>query len=236
MRALGIDLGGSSVKWTLLQVAPDGGLEPVARGQRPTPRTAGPDGVVASLCSLARDVVSAHGVPGTVGVGVPGLYEAATGRTRFLPNLPGDWAGVEVAAPVGAAAGAPAVLINDVRACTLAELRCGAGRGCETLVCLALGTGVGGGIVVGGRVHLGLDGTAGEIGHQTLDPHGPPCGCGNNGCLEAYCSSGAIAAACGTATVEEAVAAALAGDEDVRARSVRWAGDWAWASPTPWSW
>jgi glucokinase len=217
VRALGIDLGGSSMKWSLLELA-DGAGEPVAlaQGQRPTPGD-GPASVVAELCSLAAAIVAEHGPAATVGVGVPGLYEAATGRTRFLPNLAGDWSGVDVAGPVGGAAGAPAVLINDARACTLAELRCGAGRGCSTLVCVALGTGVGGGVVVDGRVHLGLDGTGGELGHQTLDPDGPPCGCGNNGCLEAYCSSGAIAAACGTATVVEAVQAALAGNEEIRA-------------------
>ncbi len=217
MRALGIDLGGSSVKWTLLEIVPGDEPTTIARGQRPTPRSDGPAGIVGELCSIAAAAVAAHGPVATVGVGVPGLDESATGRTRVLPNLPGEWAGVDVAAPVATAAGAPTVLINDARACTLAELRCGAGRGCSTLVCVALGTGVGGGIAVDGRVHLGLNGTAGELGHQTLDPDGPPCTCGNNGCLEAYASSSAIARACGTATVVEAVTAALAGDDAIRA-------------------
>ena len=214
MRALGIDLGGSSIKWSLLEL---GVGDPITidYGQRPTPRAGDPAAVVQELCSLAAETVSANGSVTSAGVGVPGLYDAAAGQTRFLPNVPGDWAGVEVAGPVSEAAGAPTSLINDARACTLAELRCGAGRGCATIVCVALGTGVGGGIAIGGRVHLGLDGTAGELGHQTLDPEGPLCGCGNRGCLEAYCSSSAIAEACGTASVAEAVAAAQAGHAHV---------------------
>jgi len=80
------------------------------------------------------------------------------------------------------------------------------------MIGLTLGTGVGGVIVIDGRVVQGRDGTAGEIGHQTLDPDGPSCGCGNHGCLEAYARADRIAAACGTATAEEAVARARAGD------------------------
>ena len=102
-------------------------------------------------------------------------------------------------------------LVNDVRALTLAELRLGAGRGAADLVCIALGTGVGGGVVIGGRLHLGL-GHAGEIGHTTVDPDGPLCGCGNRGCLDRMASAQSIAAAAGRADVAEAAAAARAGD------------------------
>ena len=111
----------------------------------------------------------------------------------------------------------PTVLINDARAFALAELRVGAGQGARSLLGITLGTGVGGGVVINGRVHFGHDGTAGEIGHQTILPDGPLCGCGNYGCLEALCRASAISAACGCASVEEAVARARDGDE--RARS-----------------
>jgi glucokinase len=94
----------------------------------------------------------------------------------------------------------------------LAELRLGAGRGVSALVGLTLGTGIGGVIAIDGRVHLGHDGTAGEIGHQTIDPDGPLCGCGNHGCLEAFARADRIAAACGTDTVAAAIEAAQAGD------------------------
>ena len=117
-----------------------------------------------------------------------------------------------MAGPVGAALGLPAVLINDARAFGLAELRLGAGRGAASMIGLTLGTGVGGVIAVDGHVHQGHDGTAGEIGHQTIEPDGPWCGCGNRGCLEAFARADQIAAACGTATAEEAFTQARAGD------------------------
>jgi glucokinase len=147
-----------------------------------------------------------------VGIGVPGLYDPAAGTTRFLPNIPGEWTDEPVAGPVAAALGLPTFLINDARAFGLAELRLGAGRGASSMIGLTLGTGVGGVIAVDGHVHQGHDGTAGEIGHQTIEPDGPWCGCGNRGCLEAFARADQIAATCGTTTVEEAVARGRAGD------------------------
>jgi glucokinase len=123
--------------------------------------------------------------------------------------------------------GLPVRLVNDARAFGLAELRLGAGRGCTTMVGLALGTGVGGVVIVNGDVHFGHDGTGGEVGHQTLLPDGPPCTCGNRGCLEAFAKADAVAAACGTARVEEAVTAARTGDERALAGMAeigRWLG------------
>jgi glucokinase len=148
----------------------------------------------------------------TVGIGVPGLYDPATGAARFFVNFPGGWKGVPVAGPVADALGLPTALINDARAFGVGELRLGSGRGASSLVGLTLGTGVGGVIAIDGRVHLGHDGTAGEIGHQTLDPDGPSCNCGNHGCLEAFARADRLAEACGTETAEAAVAAARAGD------------------------
>jgi glucokinase len=126
--------------------------------------------------------------------------------------MPGAWRDRPVAPPVESALGLPTCLINDARAFGLAELRLGSGRGAESLVGLTLGTGVGGVIAIDGKVRLGHDGTAGELGHQTIDPDGPLCGCGNRGCVEAFARADKIAAACGTATAEAAVAAAKAGD------------------------
>jgi glucokinase len=168
--------------------------------------------VVRRLAEVGAEAIDRCPGPTSVGIGVPGLYDPATGTTRFLVNVPGAWAGRPVARPVGDALGLPAVLINDARAFGLAELRLGAGRGAASMVGLTLGTGVGGVIAIDGRVHQGHDGTAGEVGHQTIDPDGPWCGCGNRGCLEAYARADQIAAACGTATAEEAIARARAGD------------------------
>ena len=122
------------------------------------------------LTSLAREALERWPAIESVGIGVPGLYDPATGTTRFLVNLPGDWAGRPVAATVAAAVDRPVTLINDARAFGLAELWLGAGRGARSMVGLTLGTGVGGVIVIDGRVHLGHDGTGGELGHQTIDP------------------------------------------------------------------
>jgi glucokinase len=88
-------------------------------------------------------------------------------------------------------------MLNDVRAITFAEWQFGAGMGVDSLVCFAVGTGVGGGLVVHNRLVLGFEGTAGEIGHQTVEPNGTLCGCGNHGCLEVYASGPAIAAEAG---------------------------------------
>lgn len=134
-------------------------------------------------------------LPAAVGVGCPGWVDLDKGETRFLPNLPGQWRDVPVARLLGERLGASVHLLNDVRAATLGEFTLGAGRGTSTMALFALGTGIGGGVVVDGRLRLGPLGSAGELGHQIVDPTGPICGCGNRGCLEAVASGPAIAAA-----------------------------------------
>ena len=210
-RHLGLDLGGTNIKWVVVE-RDAGEWRVLDRDQVATPTADGPEAVVQRLARVGAEAVTRCTGVSTVGIGVPGLYDPASGRTRFLVNLPGSWAERPVAGPVGAALGLPAVLINDARAFGLAELRLGAGRGASSMIGLTLGTGVGGVIAVDGRVHQGHDGTAGEIGHQTIEPDGPWCGCGNRGCLEAFARADQIVAACGTATVEEAIAEARAGD------------------------
>ena len=218
-RHLGLDLGGTNLKWTVVERAGEA-WSVVDRDQVATRRSVSADDIPASVTSqLAEVAVAARDLAGpirSIGIGIPGLYDPHTGRTRFLVNIPGPWAGHPVAEPVSAAVGVPAFLINDARAFGLAELRLGAGQGATSMVGLTLGTGVGGVVIVFGRVHQGHDGTAGEIGHQTVDPDGPWCGCGNRGCLEAYARADQIAAACGTATAEAAVQAAASGDERAR--------------------
>ena len=219
-RHLGLDLGATNLKWAVLAHA-GGSWTTVATDQVSTRVVADPEAVpatiVAQLAQAAAAAIAEWGPVLSVGIGVPGLYDPAAGTTRFLVNVPGQWAGRPVAGPVATAVGLPATLINDARAFGLAELRLGAGRGASSMVGLTLGTGVGGVFAINGRVHEGHDGTAGEIGHHTIDPDGPWCHCGNRGCLEAYARADQIAAACGTATAEEAVRAAEAGDERARA-------------------
>ncbi len=214
-RHLGLDLGGTYIKWVVVEhEAAD--WRPIDRDQVATPAAGGPAAVIAALARVGAE--AADRCPGlsSVGIGVPGLYDPLAGTTRFLVNLPGEWAGVPVAGEVGQALGLPAFLVNDARAFGLAELRLGAGRGASSMVGLTLGTGVGGVIAIDGRVHHGHDGTGGELGHQTIEPDGPWCGCGNRGCLEAFAKADQVAAACGTATADEAVERARAGDARAR--------------------
>jgi glucokinase len=208
---LGIDLGVTNLKWSVVE-AERGSWRTIDQGAVATEATDGPDAVIGRLAAIGRAALDQWGTIATVGIGVPGLYDPSSGSTRFLVNMPGDWLDRPVAPPLEAALRVPVALINDARAFGLAELRLGAGRGVGSLVGLTLGTGIGGVIAIDGRVHLGHDGTAGEVGHQTIDVDGDVCGCGNRGCLETFARADRIAAACGTATVTEAVEAAGAGD------------------------
>ena len=210
-RHLGLDLGGTNIKWVVVERS-GADWRSLGRDQVATPADDGPDAVVAGLIEVGERAIA--GWPGiaSVGIGVPGLYDPTHGTTRFLVNIHGAWAGKPVAGPVSAALGLPAALINDARAFGVGELRLGAGRGASSMIGFTLGTGVGGVIVIDGRVVLGHDGTAGELGHQTIEPDGPWCGCGNRGCLEAFARADQIAAICGTTTAEEAVERARAGD------------------------
>ena len=210
-RHLGLDLGGTNIKWVVVE-RQAGDWRSIDRDQVTTPAADGPDAVVSRLAAVGIEAQGRCPGVSSVGIGIPGLYDPAAGTTRFLVNIPGAWAGKPVARPVGQALGLPAFLINDARAFGLAELRLGAGRGASSMIGLTLGTGVGGVVVVDGRVMQGHDGTAGEIGHQTIEPDGPWCGCGNRGCLEAFARADQIAAACGTASAEEAITRARAGD------------------------
>jgi glucokinase len=215
-RILGLDLGGTNVKSAVLRL-PDGGdaSEVIVEetSSSPTHAERGPAGVVARLIEIA----CAHLAAGlddvvAVGLGLPGLFDPTTGCTELLPNLPGDWSGLPVREPIGAALGLPVTLINDARAFVLAEGTLGAARGRRTVVGITLGTGVGGGVMVDGQLQLGAFGKAGEIGHQTVLPDGPLCGCGNAGCVEALTRADALAALGGRSDPAEVYAAAAAGD------------------------
>jgi glucokinase len=210
-RHLGIDVGVTNLKWAIVERLGDQ-WQTIDSGQLPTQSTGGPSTVVPQVAQVAKRLADEGGPIRSIGIGIPGLYEPDLGTTLFFVNMPGDWKGVALAGPVADATGLPTALINDARAFGHAELRMGAGRGCRTMVGLTLGTGVGGVIAIDGRVHLGYKGTAGEIGHQVIDPDGPWCGCGTRGCVEAYARADQIARMCDADTVEEAVARARAGD------------------------
>jgi glucokinase len=192
---LGIDLGGTKIAYAV--VVP-GTSTIVARHVTETRSHEGAPAVLQRMIADCRDVCAAAGIhPAAlsgIGIGVPGVFDDTTGCTLFLPNLHGTWPNVPVAQTLSDALGCSVWLINDARAFVLAEALHGAGRGADNIVGFTLGTGIGGGVVIGRDLYLGIDGTAGEFGHQTLALNGPRCGCGNIGCLEALASGPAIVA------------------------------------------
>ncbi|MFN2371341.1 MAG: ROK family protein [Candidatus Krumholzibacteriia bacterium] len=183
---LGADTGGTAVKWVLL----DDRGETVAGGEVATDPGDGPG----TLARLAGAVQASGRRPAAVGLACAGIVDPARGRLGRSPNLPG-WEDSDLGAALRAAfPGLPTALANDVNAALYGEHRAGAGRGCRDLVMLALGTGVGGGVLLDGRLLIGAHCGAAELGHMVLDPAGPVCACGNRGCLEAWAGSRALLA------------------------------------------
>ena len=191
---IGIDLGGTNLRAAIADT--DTG-QIFHQLKCPTLAAEGQEAVIGRIVGLIRELTQANGYAGSikgVGIGVPGTPDIDTGVIQFLPNLPGKWLNVPLRDIVEQQVELPVALINDVRAITLGEWTFGAGRGADTIACLAIGTGIGGGVVVNGQFHLGIGGTAGEFGHHVVEVDGLPCGCGGKGCLELYASGPAIAA------------------------------------------
>jgi glucokinase len=192
--ALGIDIGGTFTK--LVALSEDHLV--LAEGRLPTEAAKGPASLVERAAEACRDLCAASGLEASsaraVGVGVAGLVDATRGILVACPNLPG-WENTAVASAFSAAFGCPAVVENDANAFALGEAVLGAGRGCDPVALVTLGTGVGGGVVAGGRILHGRHGYAGEFGHMalTLD-QGPRCACGARGCVEAYLRSSHVVA------------------------------------------
>ena len=126
-----------------------------------------------------------------VGIGVPGIIDMDTGMLRESPNLPG-WSEFPVRAEIERRLGIPVTLENDANAAALGEKWLGATRNRGSMCMLTLGTGVGGGIVLDGKIWHGMNGMAGELGHINVEPEGNPCNCGSRGCLEQYASATAV--------------------------------------------
>ena len=225
---LGLDVGGTKLAAGV--VAADGTV--LSNLTVPSRAEQGPDQMISRLLELGRDAVVAAGVAWqdvpAVGIACGGPLDPVAGVIQSPPNLPG-WDDVPLVALVSSALDRPAVVDNDATAGALAEWWYGAGRSrnVRTLVYMTISTGVGGGLVLDGRVFRGAAGNAGELGHLTVDYRGRPCGCGRRGCLEAYASGTNIAArarealasgepsslgALETLTSRDVAAAAAAGD------------------------
>jgi glucokinase len=157
-----------------------------------------------------------------IGIGVPGIIDMATGMIRESPNLPG-WSDSPVRTEIEERLRTRVILENDANAAAFGEKWMGAGRHVNDMAMLTLGTGVGGGIILSGRIWHGMNGMAGEFGHTTVEPDGVRCGCGNLGCVEQYASATAVmrmareAIATGRAT---ALANAASSDPEFSARAV----------------
>ena len=192
---IGCDLGGTNMRAAIVDVENGAILYEMSV---PTLARDGHDAVMRRMAGLFLQMIEWAGMKkedvGGIGIGVPGVLDLEKGETVFLPNLPGTWPHVPLRDTIAELTGLPVALLNDVRSITNGEWRFGAGRGMDTLAVFAIGTGVGGGLVINGQLHLGIGGTGGEVGHMTIDYNGPTCGCGNKGCLEAYASGPAIAA------------------------------------------
>ena len=154
----------------------------------------GRDHVLNDMCEAIRHASDKYKSSGQllgVGIGVPGIIDLQTGMVRESPNLPG-WSDYPVRNEIEKRLGAPVILENDANVAAFGEKWLGAGRHVGDMAMLTLGTGVGGGLVLNGKIWHGMTGMAGEFGHMTVDPDGQLCGCGNHGCLEQYASATAI--------------------------------------------
>jgi len=225
-----VDLGGTNLR--AANIDRDGRIYERARTE--TPETEKAEDIVSAIAAAVRECETEGLSRGariqSVSVVVPGSVQAGTGVVVNAPNIP-SLPSFRLAAALSEALDRPVLLENDANAAALGEMWQGAARNSKTIICLTLGTGVGGAIVLDGQLWRGVDGTAGEIGHASVDPFGGvKCKCGNVGCLEVYASATAIVRmtrellASGlhsllrsiptdALTSEEVYRAALAGDE-----------------------
>lgn len=216
---IGLDLGGTKCLGVAVEITPAGAVEVLVERQRATPEGAGP--IIEVMAEVAADLIEDLGRPPVrLGVGVPGLI-TPSGVMRASPNLPGVFE-VDIATELEALVRArcPWIVLegltvdNDANCAARAEWADGVGQGVDDLVMVTLGTGIGGGIIVGGRAYRGSHGFAGEFGHMVVDPDGESCPCGQRGCWERYASGSGLA--------RLAVAAGMStpGGEPLRAQEV----------------
>src|SRR6202045_251008 len=188
--SIGVDLGGTNLR--IAAVNQQGDLmEKVTLGTRVA---LGKDHVICEMCDAIRVLAAKYGSTFAlqgIGIGVPGIIDMQTGLLRESPNLPG-WAEYPVRAEIERRLKTIVILENDANVAALGEKWLGAAKDYSDVAMLTLGTGVGGGLVMGGMIWRGANGMAGEFGHTTVEPEGHPCGCGNRGGLEQYASATAV--------------------------------------------
>jgi glucokinase len=193
---VGVDLGGTNI---VVGAMPDDGSERYALRSQPTHAELGADAVVDRIVQMVQDVIEITMVEtgakrdqfAGIGIGAPGPLDRANGIVVVAPNL--GWRDFPLRGRISDGTGMPATLDNDANCATYGEWWIGAARGARAVVGMTIGTGIGGGLVLDGRLYHGVSDVAGEIGHTTIDLHGRRCKCGNYGCLEAYASGTNIA-------------------------------------------
>jgi glucokinase len=197
--AIGIDLGGTKIEVAL--VSPDGLVH--NRLRTPTDSKDGYTAVVDKIAHILQQLKDQNPgiIPVTIGIGVAGQIDKNTGEVESAPNL--KWSHKDLQKAVEKKMNIPVTICNDVRAATWGEWLYGAGKDCDNMVCIFIGTGIGSGIVSGGKMLEGYNNTAGEIGHITIDMNGPECHCGNKGCFEALAGGWAIARDARAAVVKD---------------------------------
>ncbi len=188
---LGIDLGGTKI----LAAVVDNEGQVLSRSKKKTKSEKGPEDVLDRMADCAKDATEAAGFQMNdilaAGVGAPGPLDPHRGIIIDTPNLAG-FVDIHVKEMLEERISRPVFMDNDVNVGMFGEFVYGAAKGVEDAVGLFVGTGLGGGIIINGRLHHGFSLNGGELGHMILNPHGPECGCGNHGCLEAYSSRTAI--------------------------------------------
>ncbi len=189
---IGIDVGGTNVKIAL--VDDKGSI--LYSNSVPTRAEMGYEYTVNNIKQAIRDLMSETKVTSIEGIGFdfPGQIDYKNGIVRLAPNIPG-WVNIPIAKIIEDEFKIPTRIDNDVHCAALGELNFGAGKGCENFICMTVGTGIGSGIVINGKLVRGASNAAGELGHIKLQMHeGPLCGCGDYGCLEAFASGPSIVA------------------------------------------
>ena len=191
---IGIDVGGTNVKIAL--VDSDGKIG--YSNTIPTRAEMGYEYTINNMKQAIRDLLTETKLSAKdierIGFGLPGQVDFKSGIVRLITNIPG-WVEIPLAKMIEDEFHIPTRIDNDVRCAALGELNFGAGKGCENLICITVGTGIGSGLIINGKLVRGASNAAGEIGHIKLQMHdGPICGCGDTGCLEAFASGPSIVA------------------------------------------
>lgn len=230
MLRIGVDLGGTKIAAGII----DENYDLLCRSEVPTCPEKGPEGVIKDMADCVFAALEQAGKTVSdcagIGIGSPGLCDTVNGSVRNAHNL--GWYGVPVCDMLSAATGLPVKVDNDANCAALGEVVAGAAKGSRDVLMVTLGTGVGGGIIIDGKIYSGWQSLGGEIGHICIQMDGEPCSCGQRGCWEAYAASSALVrqaekaaaehpestlASAGKLDGKKIFAAVKAGDETARA-------------------